>query len=328
MSDTGTLTDEQLHAVVEAATLAPSVHNTQPWRFSWDGRLLVVAEDPDRGLPVLDPQGRERLISCGAATQHASLALAALGRTSEVTVLPDSERPRLTTVRPGEPADPDALDAALAAAIPRRYTDRGAFRPGQVPADVLTRLRVAAEHHGAWLRPVERPDERIALAVLLSHAEAHEEADSAYREELRRWRTREREQEGIPDAAVDPGPRASEFALRDFDAPDEPRRVAAPDEPPPAEHPTAVVLGTHDDDPEDWVRAGLALGRVLLQATVDDVAASPMTQVIEVARLRARLREELSMVGVPHVVLRLGYGQGRMVTRRRPVSDVLTTAGG
>ena len=84
-----------------------------------------------------------------------------------------------------------------------------------------------------------------------------------------------------------------------------------------------MVLGTDGDAREDWIRAGMALGRVLLQATVDDLAASPMTQVVEVETFRARLRKELGLVGMPQVVLRVGYGHGRMTTRRRSVDDVL-----
>jgi hypothetical protein len=172
---------------------------------------------------------------------------------------------------------------------------------------------------------VERVDERVALAVLLEHADEIEASDPAYVEELRRWRTHDRTDEGIPDAAVPPegvADRGSDFRLRDFD----PGRLheRQGDGPPEAEHPLVVIIGTADDERVDWIRAGMAMGRVLLQATADDLAASPMTQVVEVERLRARLRQELDLVGMPQVELRLGYGQGQMTTRRRPVQDVLT----
>jgi hypothetical protein len=163
------------------------------------------------------------------------------------------------------------------------------------------------------------------MAVLLAHADEAQQSDPDYLAELAHWRTHERAQEGIPDAALLDGPvskRGSEFALRDFDA----GTSAPPDrptDPPTAEHPLVVVIGTHDDDREDWIRAGMAMGRVLLQAAADDLATSPMTQVVEVEPFRARLRKELGLVGLPQVVLRVGYGRGRMTTRRRPVDDVL-----
>ena len=320
------LEPDEVREVVEAATLAPSVHNTQPWRFSWDGAALSVHEDPGRGLPVLDPLGRERVISCGAAVLHARLLIGYLGRACEVDLLPEPSHPQLMArIEVGGPIEPDAASDALALAIPRRYTDRGVFLDEPVPVEVVERLRVAAERERAWVHPVERQEDRVALAVLLSHALQIEEADPAYAAELQHWRTSERAEQGIPDAALGDEPvtaRASEYALRDFDAgTDHGDRGSG--EPPPAEHPLAVVLGTHDDERRDWLVAGMAMARLLLQATVDGLAASPMTQVVEVERLRLRLRRELGLVGMPQVVLRLGYGRGAMTTRRRPVDQVL-----
>jgi hypothetical protein len=49
--------------VVAQAVWAPSVHNTQPWRFPADGRQISLYADVDRGLPVADPDGREMLIA-------------------------------------------------------------------------------------------------------------------------------------------------------------------------------------------------------------------------------------------------------------------------
>jgi nitroreductase len=320
---------EHLRSVVEAATFAPSVHNTQPWRFRWDGAALSVLEDPSRGLPVLDPSGRERVLSCGAAVLNARLAVRELGRDCEVSLLPDPDRPELLariTVTGERAATPEEL--ALVQAVPRRYTDRGAFDGRPVPPEALQRLRAAAEAEGAWLDVVESADDRVALAVLLDRANAAEVQDPAYQAELQRWRTTARAEEGVPDVALGEAPaggRASEYALRDFDAGGGSVATTG-DEPPPAEHPLAVVVGTERDHRHDWLVAGAALGRVLLQATCDGLAASPMTQVVEIEPLRQQLRRELSLVGAPQVVLRLGYGHGEMTTRRRPVDDVLELA--
>lgn len=315
---------EQVREVVEAATLAPSVHNTQPWRFGWDGAALSVREDPSRGLPVLDPEGRERLLSCGAAILNARLTLSYLGHASTVDLLPDEADPALLArIAVGGPIAVDERDRALALEIPRRHTDRGVFDPRAVPRGVLTRLEDAARQEHAWARPVESPDDRVTLAVLLSHANEIEQSDPAYQEELARWRTRARTAEGIPDAALggSPAARASEFPLRDFSGGG--AEPSAGDEPPAAEHPLALVIGTDEDERRDRLVAGMALGRVLLQASADGLAASPMSQVVEIDRLRLRLRGELRLIGMPQVVLRLGYGTAGLATRRRPVDEIL-----
>jgi len=308
------------------------VHNAQPWRFVWDGEALTVSEDPSRALASLDVTGRERVLSVGAAVGFARLAFRSAGVECRVEILPDPERPEIVArLVPEGAAAEDARSAELVAVISSRYTERGVFGREPVASDAVARLVEAAESEGAWLRVLETAEDRVALSVLLSHADAAESADPEYQAELARWRTSEPESEGIPDAAVAgpaPADRASDFALRDFSPENRRERAGSVDDdapPPVPERALAVVLGTPFDDRRDWVVAGMALGRVLLQATVDGLAAQPMTQVVEVPAARARLRQELRLLGVPQVVLRVGHGSGARATRRRPVDDVLET---
>src|SRR5687768_6760393 len=97
-----------LHHVIEAATLAPSVHNTQPWRFVLRPDGFDLLADPGRRLPVLDPTGRLLHLSCGAALVTARTAARALGLAADVELLPDPEWPDLLarlTVSPGAVPD-------------------------------------------------------------------------------------------------------------------------------------------------------------------------------------------------------------------------------
>jgi len=320
--------DGDLVVVVEMASLAPSVHNTQPWSFTWDGVSLGVREDAARSLPVLDPSGRERIVSCGAAVLHARLAFAERGWDVSTAVLPDPADPQLLarlTVRGRR--DPSAHEHALAGAIPVRSTDRDPFDSTPVTADELELLRAAAEQEGSWLRAVREDgqDEAVELQVLLSHADDSQRSDPAYLAELEAWR-REREQEGIPSRALPSVPvelRGSSWVLRDFDA-GKGEHAAAGSEPPPAEHPTVVVVGTEGDERRDWLTAGQGLGRLLLQATVAGLAVQPMTQVLEVPVLRARMRHVLGVVGHPQMLLRVGHGRSAPVSRRRPAAQTVT----
>ncbi len=328
MADVGTALDGDLAVVVELASLAPSVHNTQPWSFTWDGSTLAVREDPSRSLPVLDPTGRERLISCGAVVLHARLAFAERGWDVAVHVLPDPADPQLLarlTVQGRR--EGTAEEHALAAAIPVRSTDRDAFDRTPVTDEQLDLLRAAAEQEGAWVRVVREDgqDEAVELQVLLSHADDSQRSDPAYLAELEAWR-RDREAEGIPTRALPSVPveqRGSSWVLRDFDA-GKGEHAAAGSEPPPAEHPTVVVLGTEGDGRHDWLTAGQALGRLLLQATAAGLAAQPMTQVLEVPVLRARMRHVLGVVGHPQMLLRVGHGRSAPVSRRRAAAQVIT----
>ncbi|MDQ1670552.1 MAG: hypothetical protein QOE40_2613 [Actinomycetota bacterium] len=324
--------DQQvMRDIVEQAGRAPSIHNTQPWRFVAHGDALEVWTDPERGLDVLDPTGRARHLSCGAALLHARVAAAARGYETAVTLEPDPTQPEhLATLRVTEGAGRTAEDQRLADVISERRTTRAAFSTEPLAADVVAALQQAAHVEGCWLRLVETPDDAIAVAVLLARADELEKADPAYRDELHRWTGRgDKARDGIPAPAAesDESPRGSTFVLRDFVSD---RDIAAsspsPEEPPPAEKPLVVVLGTRDDDVRSWLEAGQGLGRLLLTAASLGVAASPMTQPLEVPDTRARLTAELGLLGHPQMLLRLGYGGegGGTETPRRPVQDILT----
>jgi nitroreductase len=326
--------DEQLlRDIVAQAARAPSIHNTQPWRFVARGDVLELWSDPTRNLAVIDPTGRARYLSCGAALLHARVAAAAAGHSAEVTVLPDAREPdRVADLRLAAPVEPSMPDRELAAAIPVRRTHRGRFAAGPVGPDVLRDLQSAAATEGCWLRTVS-PDETAAVAVVLARADDLQWHDPAYRAELRRWTGRGADAaDGVRSTAtpdVAPVERGSDFRLRDFAADREEPAGHRPThgEPPPVERPLVVVLGTDADDVRAWVAAGQGLARVLLRATVSGLAASPMTQALEVPRARERLAAELGLVGHPQMVLRLGPAAEDPevgATSRRPVEEILT----
>src|SRR3954463_5448864 len=103
---------------------APSVFNTQPWKWRLTGDVLQLYSDPARRLGVTDAEGRLLLISCGGALHHARVSLAAAGWRAEVQRLPDDQRPDLLArIRVMGRTAPDAQAKELVAAINRRRTD-------------------------------------------------------------------------------------------------------------------------------------------------------------------------------------------------------------
>src|SRR6476660_4066507 len=120
--------EQEWAQVVAAATRAPSIHNTQPWRFIASDSRLELYFDEHRALPVLDPTRRQQVISCGIAVEFAAVALAAAGFAAEADLLPDDAQPdHLATLRVTGPHEVTALDTALVAAIERRHTVRAPF---------------------------------------------------------------------------------------------------------------------------------------------------------------------------------------------------------
>ena len=292
-------------AAARQSLRAPSVLNTQPWRWRITADALELRVDPARRLDATDPQGRLLMLSCGAALHHARVALAAAGQTAVVDRLPDEADPdplaRITLGTPGEP-DPQAV--RLAAAIERRRTDRRAFGERVVPEQLLTELRKTVEAEGAFLHVVRR-DQMPMLATSTARAAADELDDPAYRRELAEWTHRpDSSGDGVPAAtAVQPAPRR--VPVRNH-TPDETAGLRAGDG---FDLGAAyVVLFGATDEPAAWLSAGEALSALLLTATAGGLSTAPMSDTVEVDWPRRLLRDLLAGVGEPYLVVRLGYG--------------------
>jgi nitroreductase len=315
---------ELLQHVVRKAALAPSVHNTQPWRFRPTDNGLELRADRTRQLAVLDPTGRQLLISCGCALFNARVALAATGSLSDVQRLPDLADPDLLARLSVQPAAPASPIAALHAAIERRQTNRRRFSSDAVPAELIEVLTAAAEAEGAELFAVTRPEHRSATAVLSQQADAEQNASSGYRAELRAWTTDDpSRRDGVPAGTVPhvDGHAGDDLPIRDFDSRGTgwlPSRTGS------SMHQCLLLLTTPEDSPLGWLRAGEALERIWLTAAERGYAMSLLTQVVEVPRTRQQLRAELGLAGHPLILLRIGTAPKTPTSLRRPLSELLT----
>lgn len=322
--------------IVGAATRAPSIHNTQPWRFTAAANRLDVFYDRGRALPVLDPSGRQQVISCGIAVAFAEVALRAAGYMVDVELLPDpGDEDHLARLRVPGQAEAGDDGRALGEAIAQRHTVRAAFERRAVPEELLDRLQREVGRYGLWFKVITRSEEEVSTVFLLSQAEEMEQRDPAYVKELESWlRSDPGAVDGVPVEAVpagDPRERPSNWLIRDFTVGSREqhlfRAAQDPDAPPPeVERPTVVLLGTESDDRRAWLDAGRALGRLLLIATVGGLVASPLTQALDWSATRTRLQQRLSLVGHPQMLLRMGYPPADLASPtsgRRPVADVL-----
>jgi nitroreductase len=320
----GDVPQEVVLELVAAATMAPSRHNSQPWRFRFDpaSQTIGLYADPERMLRVSDPAGRGLHIACGAALFNLRLAVAVAGRHPVVRLTPDAEQPLLiAAVRLAGPCQPQQQEIELHAAIAERRTNRSPFSPRPVPPGIRAELAEAAQIEGAVLHFPDR-QEASRLLRLAQDAERELLADPAYRAELARWAGGARDREGVPDEVA--GPRDPERAtpVRDF-TPAGPRPVGyAWFE----EEPQLAVLSTLCDGRADWLRAGQAMQRAWLTATLRGVAVAPITLPLETGDAW-QVRDPRSGIQYPQMILRLGYGLPVPHAPRRPVADVLDTPG-
>jgi nitroreductase len=311
--------------IVEAAAAAPSIHNTQPWRFRVAGDdVLEVHGDPERMLWVADAHGRALHLSCGAALFNLRLAVRMTGAKPLVWPLPDPRsRPTLMAsvqLARGRPATGEERE--LQEAIWRRHTSRAPFAGRRVPGTVLAALERAAATEFALLRPLGGTDTERVLR-LVADAEHELAGDFDHRVEMAHWIGTEGE-DGVPVTALGPRPDRGPAPVRDLGR-------AAPETALPTAHyeprPQLAVLATARDGPADWLRAGQALQRVLLTATVRGIAASFLYQPIELHDMRQSPAGWWPWPECPQIIVRLGYApQGAGAPRRR-VDAVLDDPG-
>lgn len=301
-----------LRWAIDLSRYAPSLYNAQPWSWRVTPNSAALFLDASRSFAVTDPDNREMRIGCGAALHHLQVALTVAGwrweleRFSGLDVTGLLARVRLT-----ERCHPDMQSLEWVKSIPRRRTDRRPFSSQTVSADALAVLQSSVEAEGVHLQIVTHEDHRVWLAVLAHQSSALQIAREGYSDELARVRGQRHTPTNIPSESVPHvvSPRRSDVPLRDFELLDQ-GTLPIPEEV--AERPIWCILWTERDTEIDWLLAGEALSRLLLNACDHGLAAGVQSQPVEEPSTRAELnRRLLSGMGHAQVMVRIGWAYDR-----------------
>jgi nitroreductase len=314
------MTQDEVGILLASAVHAPSMHNTQPWRFEVAGPVIDVHLDEDRSLPAEDPYGRQVRIGLGAAAFNLRVAAAMLGHESTYVAAPDPAEPSVVArIFLAEGRSPVPELAALYREIGRRHTYRGPMRDLPIPPMVISRLSGAAKAEGADLHTLGE-DAKRQLVRVLREGDDLDLHDEDRLHERARWIGGSRPDDGVPDTALGPVP-AGPAMVRDLAAGyDVPGRERAAFE----AQPVIAVLSTDDEDEAAWVLAGLALQRVLLTATSSVLAVSFLNQPLERPALRRQVRDLIGGHAWPQMILRIGYpAEAETGTSRIPWQETL-----
>lgn len=313
---------ETLRSALMLTVRAPSVHNSQPWRWTVGERSLHLFADRERQLPHTDPDSRDLMLSCGAALNHCVVALAALDWAAKVHRFPNPAEPdHLASIELHRQHAADS-DIALAAAIPRRRTDRRNYSPWPVAQGDLALMGARAARAGVTMR---RIDDLTKLKQIVADAAWRHADDYAYSAELAAWSGRYASNAGVPARSTPEPDAAAVIPARWFAG----SALAQPPNADAAEDNGVVVaLGTAADDDLSRLRAGEATSLVLLTATALGLASCPLTEPLEIGDTREAVRTEvLGGEGYPQMLLRLGWAPVNSdplpATPRRDLSEVV-----
>jgi hypothetical protein len=332
--------ERKLSACVRYAVLAPSSHNTQPWKFRVMADRIVLLADRTRALPVCDPHDRELTISCGCALQHLLLAMRRFGIRPRLSLRavkgePDVLATVLADASPGREESLPTAELRLFEAIPFRRTCRHPFADVELPGgfgEAVSAAGALAGHGRVSIAILGDRQSRERVGNLVAEADLVQFADRRFRRELALWmhHNRSSKPDGMPGYAMGMGELTSLVApmvVRTFDMG---RGRAAKDEELARHSPLLVVLSTRRDEPRDWLLTGMVLANVLLRATADGVSASYLNQPCELELMREKLARLLGGRAAdganglwPQIVLRLGFGPRVAHTPRRTAEDVI-----
>jgi nitroreductase len=313
---------ETVHTVLSLATRAPSVHNTQPWRWRVGQESLHLYADPGLHLPSTDPDARDLMLSCGIALHHCVVALAAVGWQARVHRLPNPDEPEHLAAVEVYRHPANEVDITLAAAIPRRRTDRRRYSSRRVPANYIALMGARAARTGVMLRQIESLPR---LQNIVAQAVWRHQTDHDYLTELTTWSGRYASLAGVPAHSTPQSDPTAPIPPRLFAWP----ALAQPPDTDSADDNAAVLaLGTKEDNTLARLRAGEATSLVLLSATALGLASCPVTEPLEITETRDAVQIEVfGISGFPQMLLRVGWAPVNAdplpATPRRSLEDMV-----
>ena len=309
--------------LVRYATLAPSSHNTQCWKFAVADKAITILPDLSRRTPAVDPDDHHLFVSLGCAAENMVQAALAHGLAGEVRFNAASDAVHVTLVPTEARASP------LFKAIPERQCTRGDYDGKPLLNDELRLLERAGTAGGVRVLLL---NERSAMEQVLAHvvqANSAQMADPAFVKELKAWirfngadalRTKDglySASSGSPSIPTWIGDLAFGLLLRPKSENDKYAQQIR------SSAGIAVFVG-NTADKAHWVQVGRCYERFALQATALGIRNAFLNQPVEVLSVRPLFASAMGLAGQrPDLVVRFGRGPTLPSSLRRPVQAVL-----
>ena len=315
--------------IIPSMVLAPSAHNTQPWKFQVSGNHIDVMVDWGRHLHISDPTHRQLYVSIGCVIENALVAGYFWDYAPSVEYFPEGRHttsPVARIIFTKNKVGEKGIAANLFSAIEARRTNR---------LDYNTEPLTATEKNALYTRNneevvlVEDRDGIEAIAKASEIATLKTLSRTDFKNELSHWvrSSWTKENDGMPGYAMGiPAPLSliSHFMVRFAPI----HKQEGPKTYKQMKQTSAIaVIATKGDGPEDWMRAGQLLERVWLEATIEGIAAAPVVAAIEAGEeTRAQITEVVGEGLYPQSIIRLGHAKdvNLRATPRRNIEDCLS----
>lgn len=313
-----------LRELVRYATLAPSSHNTQCWKFRLGNQSVSILPDYQRRCPIVDPDDHHLFVSLGCAAENLLHAASAMGfRGDAVFNTGTNEALDISLVRATEVRTP------LFEAIPRRQSTRGEFDAKPLSNDELRLLETAGSGNVVRIHLLTDKQAMENVLDFVVQGNTAQMLDTAFVRELKDWirfngGQAARQGDGLfsgssgnPTAPSWLGSLMFDFFFTEKTENDKYARHVRSSA-------GIAVFVSEREDKYQWIEVGRAFQRFALQATAMDVRTAHLNQPVEVASLRPQFAKSIGITsGRPDLVIRFGRGPEMARSLRRPIEAVL-----
>lgn len=310
----GSISD-RLRFMLQYAVLAPSSHNTQPWKFRIDGNRIDLFMDETRWLKVCDDDQRELHISVGCCLENLLVAADHYGLRHQVKYLPDSYNPMHAVGVEFMDGGSAEIDSQFFPMIPVRHTNHGEYDGRSIPEDVQKQLSGCAEPN---IHVQLTSDQSIKQIVeeLVVRADAIEFADPAFRKELGYW---------IGQGVFGTSWLMSKIGKLAVTHINMGISTAKKDSAVLMSSPVLGLISSEDNTRETQIKVGQIYQRLSLLAASFDIWCQPMSQIVQVKEIKQAVAKiQPDPLLFPQLPFRLGFAEPeKQRTPRRSLTEVL-----
>ncbi|MCD4770997.1 nitroreductase family protein [archaeon] len=292
-SSRGKVNNDMMLSILDYARLAPSSHNTQPWKFSISESKIQILPDLKKALSIADPVHRELFISLGCAISNLEIAANHYGYAINI----DHPKQKTDPIRIIlEKLKKDAQDFPQ---LKRRYTDRGKYSQKPLPKDLLKNCRELCKE-GIHLELLVDEDKEY-IARMVYEGDIIQFNNPQYRKELAYWLRKGVLDGGKISNAV------GAFVVSTFNLG---KTIGKKELSLILSSPVYAVLGSENDNLVDWINIGISYERIALYLSSIGISNHPMNQgLLELSDHRKRITETCENISYAQFGFRIGYNE-------------------
>lgn len=311
--------EDKARFLLKYAILAPSGHNSQPWKFEISKNKIVILPDYGRGRSVVDSEHLELFISIGVVSKILAISASRFGMSFRRRIVKE----RVEMIFDDEITDKKNLE--LFKAITKRRTYREAFLKKKVAPEMVEKLKKISGNKVA-IEIIEEVDQIKIMSTLVKRADIVWYKSRTLIREMEEWMRDDLEfaKDGLPSGMINMYKIAAETKYLFSKDSKIAREKANKDETIAKNTPLFIVLTTKDNEAENWIEAGEIYGEIILTAQKLGLASGVLGSITELSGIKKELTKQFKLNGHVQLVLSVGYAKVKVPqTPRRPLEEML-----